>query len=78
MHGLGHVGGAFELTDGTFVCSATEMGGSDDRKGFWEITVGSKDEVEETFKEKSYTDYERLEVFHANPEQAERKMAEGK
>ena len=75
--GLGHVGGAFELADGSFMCFSTENG-KVEGKGFWKDTKNNKDEVVELFTSKDYTDYKRLEVYNVDPDQALKKLDEVK
>jgi hypothetical protein len=80
-NGLGHVGGAFELADGTFMCFATENYSAQsfvswEEKGFWNQIANSREDVLQVFREKDYTNYKRLDVYYVDPDMAMEKMEE--
>mmetsp|Transcript_16036 Transcript_16036/g.23929 ORF Transcript_16036/g.23929 Transcript_16036/m.23929 type:complete len:177 (-) Transcript_16036:122-652(-) len=78
---FGHVGAAFELANGEFVCFSTDNPNGSASclakdKGFWHETVANKSEALELFKGKGYSDYKYLVVNNVDPNQALLKMSE--
>ncbi len=63
-HGLGHVAGCFEEEDGGFMCFSRH------EANVWYERKADQEEILKHFKGWEYTNWKRLDVFNADPEQA--------